>query len=97
VIDPGDSVLCDYCNDDFTDSEETGGILVGSDAVCPHCQEKTLVRLKQYQEEQYIRGTCPENMSFANWVRAIRRGDVKETGEVTDPASADALLDNIYG
>ena len=75
-IDPGDVVLCDYCNGDFTNSDVIGGLLVGSDAVCPRCQPKTLARLKLYHEEQHIQGFCPENMSFANWVRSIRGGDV---------------------
>lgn len=72
VIDPGNVVLCDYCNDEFTDSDETGGFLFGRKAVCPHCQERLMRDIKKYNEEHYIRGYCPEGISFADWIRSIR-------------------------
>ncbi len=72
VIDPGNTVVCDFCDDDFTNSDEQGGFLFQSKAVCPHCSEKMMVTVKKYDEEYFIRGTCPENTSFADWVRSIR-------------------------
>lgn len=37
VADCGDMVLCDYCDEDYTNSEEEGGFLFGSYAICPKC------------------------------------------------------------
>lgn len=37
IIDIGDEVICDLCNSDYTESEQEGGLLVGSWAVCPEC------------------------------------------------------------
>jgi hypothetical protein len=41
TIDPGRTVVCDDCNADYTDSPDTGGLLFGSRAICPQCQQKT--------------------------------------------------------
>lgn len=65
----GNTVLCDICNTDYTDSKETGGILFGSYAVCPKCAPKMELDAKKYNEEKYIASRCPENKSFADWVR----------------------------
>jgi hypothetical protein len=35
IIDIGDTVLCDLCNADYTDSEAEGGILMGTYSICP--------------------------------------------------------------
>ena len=37
IIDIGEMVLCDLCNADYTDSEDEGGILMGTYAICPTC------------------------------------------------------------
>lgn len=44
MVDIGDEVACDFCNGDFTDSEKTGGLLLGSYAVCPDCVTPALLR-----------------------------------------------------
>ncbi len=69
TIDPGDTVLCDYCNKEFTDSKAIGGLLFGSKAACPECAGRIEDGAKRYGEEQYIRARCPEGMAFADWVR----------------------------
>ena len=37
IIDIGETVLCDLCNADYTDSEDEGGILMGTYSICPTC------------------------------------------------------------
>jgi len=71
-LDIGDKVICDYCDKDYSDSDEEGGILFQSKAICPKCAPDTLVRIKKYKEEKFIRGYCPEGMSFKDWVLSIR-------------------------
>ncbi len=71
-IEPGNIVLCDLCNEDWTNSEVSGGFLFQSKAVCPDCSKEFLGSIKQHNEEQFIRGRCPEDSSFANWIRSMR-------------------------
>ena len=75
VIDPGNNVICDYCNEDFTDSPLEGGILFQSKAICPRCSPEAEKSIARYGEERFIRGRCPKGMSFADWVRdKVRMG-----------------------
>lgn len=69
VIDPGRRVVCDYCGEDYTESEEHGGLLFQSKAVCPKCTPRTMELVRQYHEERFIRGVYPEGKSFADWIR----------------------------
>ena len=74
VIDPGNGVICDWsCNGDWTDSDVSGGIQFGSKAVCPDCAPELEASARKNGEAQYIRGRCPEGMSFADWVRNYLR------------------------
>ena len=74
TIECGDQVLCDFCNEDWTGREESGGFLFQSKAVCPTCAPKSLASIKGYGEEQFIRGWCPKDLSFADWVLRLRYG-----------------------
>lgn len=69
TIDVGNIVVCDLCNKDFTDSDESGGFLFGGKAVGPCCSEKFLATVKECREEHHIVADCPKDRSFANWVR----------------------------
>ena len=69
VLDPGNMVVCDLCNADYTNSDRSGGIMFSGKAVCPDCTPRFEKTIKKYKEEQYITGRCPENVSFADWIR----------------------------
>lgn len=69
TIDPGNTVLCDTCNRNMTNDTKSGGFLFMSHAVCPYCCGDFEETAKKYNETRFIRARCPENMSFANWVR----------------------------
>ena len=64
-IDIGDTVLCDVCNADYSESDEQGGVLLGSSAICPGCTKK-------WKVEDAV---CPEGMSFREWVLKLRNGN----------------------
>lgn len=68
-VEPGDIVLCDDCNRDYTNSTESGGILFGGRAICPVCAPAWEADAKKYDEERFIKARCPEGKSFADWVR----------------------------
>ena len=75
IIDIGDTVLCDLCNDDYTNSDAQGGILVGSFAICPQCASK----FTDTDDEPIIH--CPAGMRFRDWVLQLRGG--RNTIEIT--------------
>lgn len=75
AIDIGRTVVCDICDEDFTDRTECGGFIFGSKGYCPLCAPSGLVSIKRYAEERYIRATCPDGQSFADFVRAYRGGN----------------------
>jgi hypothetical protein len=75
IIDIGDTVLCDICNGDYTMSDDQGGILVGSYAVCPSCAPD----FDDSDDEPII--YCPAGMRFRDWVMRLRGG--RNTIEIT--------------
>jgi hypothetical protein len=69
---PSKTVLCDFCNKDWSDSDKSGGFLFQSKAVCPDCAPGMIVRIEQYHEQSFIRGHCPAELSFKDWVLSLR-------------------------
>lgn len=65
-------VICDWCDEDWSDRADSGGFLFGSKAVCPTCVPRMMKGIEKHHEHHYIRGTCPDGMSFADWVRELR-------------------------
>lgn len=75
VIDIGDSVVCDWCDDEYTGKPDQGGLLFGSRAVCPKCAPRVERSAKEYGEDHFIKARCPEGESFAAWVLSLRGGN----------------------
>ncbi len=71
-VDPGRMVLCDFCNKDWTNSKQSGGMMFSSYAVCPDCEAEQRASIKMYKEEHLITD-CPDGMSFADFIRDIVR------------------------
>lgn len=73
TVDMGDRVICDWgCGEEWTDRPESGGLLFGSKATCPDCAPRLEANARKHGELHFIRARCPENMSFADWVRSLR-------------------------
>lgn len=70
-------VICDLCGEDFTHSNEKGGLLFNSTAVCPRCESEFRKTIAMYKEESYIRGEA-KNETFCNFVKRVRL--VRSTG-----------------
>jgi hypothetical protein len=73
VIDVGNTVFCDLCNKDYTDSDDEGGFLFQSKAVCPKCAPDFEKNVRKHGEEEYIKAYCPDGLSFREFVLHIRR------------------------
>jgi hydrogenase maturation factor HypF (carbamoyltransferase family) len=72
-VDPGNTVLCDLCNEDYTNSDEKGGFLFSGKAVCPKCAPKFMKSVKLYNEERFIVSEARSNETFRDFVYRIRR------------------------
>jgi hypothetical protein len=72
TIDPGSEVVCDVCNDDWTDRTESGGFIFGSNAHCPKCAQIYEPQIISYGEQHLIQARCPKDQSFADFVREFR-------------------------
>ncbi len=75
IIDIGETVVCDVCNDDYTDLPDSGGFIFGSYAYCPKCAIDGMKNIQKYKEESRIRAVCPSHSSFADFVRGYRGGN----------------------
>lgn len=63
-IDIADTVLCDFCNEDYTESEMQGGLIIDGYAVCPQCE--TFEMLKEATH------VCRSGESFKHFVLRSR-------------------------
>lgn len=73
-VDMEERVVCDYCNEDYTNSNECGGLLFGSYATCPKCADKIVSDAIQFDEVNKIKMRCPPEMRFYDFVMHIRKG-----------------------
>jgi hypothetical protein len=71
----GRLVVCDRCDDDYTDKPDIGGFLFGSYAYCPKCAKANLPNIRKYGEAHLIKAHCQPDESFANFVRRMRGPD----------------------
>jgi hypothetical protein len=74
-IDIGDSVVCDFCNADYTNSDKEGGFVIDGYGVCPDCAPDHLKTVKECNEENHISHRCPAGVSFKRFILAVRDGD----------------------
>lgn len=73
----GDNVYCDICGKNWTRSDVSGGFYFSSYAYCPDCAERGLRTIKGNNEQHLIHGFCPNNISFADWIRdVVREGKI---------------------
>ena len=72
TLDIGDRVVCDGCNEEYTNSEEKGGILLNRTAYCPACAPRVIAGAKKYGEEMYLAYPDP-GLSFRDFVHKMRK------------------------
>lgn len=68
-IDIGDLVVCDSCCEDFTDSEEVGGLLFAGWAICPRCVPAW------EKSKPFIRARAAPFETFRAFVLRLRGGN----------------------
>lgn len=75
IIDIGNSVICDSCGEDYTNSEAQGGILFNRKAICPKCTPDWEEGAAKYGESKYITSRARPDQSFRSFVLDLRNGD----------------------
>lgn len=75
IADLEGEVYCDICNEDYSNSDESGGFVFTSKGYCPKCAVEGLKNIRKYNEEQYIKAVCPEGMSFKDFIIEYRDGN----------------------
>lgn len=81
IIDVGNTVICDMCSKDYTNSDEQGGVLFYSYAYCPSCVKRRNESFPDNGFGKGIREVCPEGMTYREWVLGLRGGNNKITLE----------------
>jgi len=74
-LEPGLHVNCDLCNEDYMDSEETGGLMFQSNAVCPKCVPAMEKDAARFGETRFIGRRAKPGETFRDFVYRIRKGD----------------------
>ena len=65
-------VVCDFCEKDYSDSDECGGFIFQSRSVCPRCAQNVESAAIKYQEDKYIVLRCATGQSFKEMVVDFR-------------------------
>lgn len=80
-IDIGNVVICDMCNTDYSESDEQGGLIYRTHAVCPRCAPGWEIITKTpnlaRRPIDQIKARCPSGLSFRDWILKLRGGDNK--------------------
>lgn len=71
-IDAGDTVLCDICNRDYSNSDEKGGLVFSGKAVCPVCEKVVRASICKHNETEFIRAECRPDQTFREFVLEYR-------------------------
>ena len=74
-VDIGNIVVCDFCDEDFTERDDQGGILFGSYATCPACAPKTEADAIKFGETWRIKARAKPGQSFRDFVLELRGGN----------------------
>lgn len=74
-VDIGNIVVCDGCSEDYTDSDEVGGIYFCGKAYCPKCSGRVMDDAERFNETRYITGRAMPGESFRAFVLRLRGGD----------------------
>ena len=72
-VDPGQQVLCDWCDREYTDSPVSGGFMFSRHATGPCCAARIEASAASHGEMHLIGSCCPDTLSFADWIRDIIR------------------------
>lgn len=65
-------VICDLCGVDFTHNTEKGGMLFGSNAICPRCLPEFIKYISEYNEWHFIKDKALDDETFYDFVLRIR-------------------------
>ena len=74
-IDIGDIVVCDFCNEDYTERDDPGGLLFESKAVCPKCAPRLEADAVHFGETHFLKARAKPGQSFRAFCLELRGGN----------------------
>jgi hypothetical protein len=75
IYDIGDNVVCDLCNEDYTNSDALGGYIFESKGVCPKCAPEFIASVFKFKEERFIRDRAMTGETFKAFILRCRGGN----------------------
>lgn len=70
-INPGNEVVCDLCNEYYTNSDRKGGVLFNRTACCPDCASEMIKGAMKHHEERFLTYPNPDE-TFYQFILRIR-------------------------
>ena len=74
AVDIGRAVVCDFCAADHADSEDVGGVICGSHAICPTCVLKFAASIELDRADKLV-VDAEAGERFGDFVRRARGGN----------------------
>lgn len=75
-FDIGNTVVCDLCDKDYTNSDAVGGFVFESKGVCPECAPNFMQTIAKYGED-YIRARANPQETYRDFILRVRNGNNK--------------------
>jgi hypothetical protein len=94
VFDIGNSVVCEFCGQDYTNSDEKGGFIFESKGVCPRCAPSFMSKVIGYNEQSFIRGSALPGEQFRDFILRSRGGN--NTVTITSGDDFLAMMDDLF-
>jgi hypothetical protein len=70
-LDVGNRVICDSCNEEYTNSAEEGGVLFNRTAFCPKCTPRIVASAIKCHEERFLQYPIAHE-TFRDFILRIR-------------------------
>lgn len=94
MFDIGNSVVCDCCNKDYTNSTAEGGFIFESKGVCPECSKDFMSNAIKYGEQHFIRDEAVLGETFRDFIIRSRGGN--NTVKITTYDNVDDMLADMF-
>src|SRR3990167_6092822 len=74
-VEIGQIVVCDFCDTDFTERDDQGGLLFGGRGVCPECAPRIEADAIKFGETRFIKARAKPGQSFRSFCLELRGGN----------------------
>jgi hypothetical protein len=75
IVDLQGYVVCDLCGDDYSMSDEAGGIIIETYSICPRCTPRAQDGARRFGRPEPVRARAMPGEPFRAFVERMRDGD----------------------